>query len=470
MYCFPYPRASDVAPLRAPYIASSTYLFTDPDNFGDFLSTASTAEVKYLSSLDRSLHASPPRRSCLAAIAQSWLFFGLASEALGRDIEHREFLDTGPLGNDEPSIDLRIPRWFFVELKGRWDSLRNDLSAEEYERKKNTLVRCCTLARVTVGILDLKGEDDDSELARVLLSVHMLLYIITEQFDSLKILQTSLQTGLTRYLVKRMVENGWCRKRLNFVEVIPLFYPALYFLSSFRPPQVRNEDHRACDSKKCAVRGGLLQPFHRTTDCLCHDIHVPLEHVTRIVAAGGIPLIRITRSDSEGIELEVVPYQRTSRFTAISHVWADRQFGSTENGLPKCQIEYLDSVLAALPRQVEHWRARDWIPQNLSSPVPTGEIQPPSRTYDLFWLDTFCIPQAAQHADLRSKAIESMNLIYAAASQTLVFDAGLQRFDSGQRPAALSHGGQPTFYSPDNESLPDVLAHLCASNWMGRAW
>jgi hypothetical protein len=213
-----------------------------------------------------------------------------------------------------------------------------------------------------------------------------------------------------------------------------------------------------------------VQPFHRTAECLCQDVHVPLEHVTKIVAAGGIPLIRIVRSEQGGIRLEVVPYVRTSRFTAISHVWADRQFGSTKNGLPKCQIEYLDSVFAALPRQVEHWRARDWLPRRFSAPVPDGDIEPPSRTYELFWLDTFCIPQAEELADLRSKAIESMNLIYAAASQTLVFDAGLQKFDAGRRPASLSHGGIPSFYCPSNESLLDVLAQLCASNWMGRAW
>jgi hypothetical protein len=466
MYCLPYPRASVLAPLCVPYIASSTYLFTGPYTFGDFYEAAITVELQDLSSLT----SSPPLRSGWGAIAQSWLFFGLASEALGRDTAHDEFFEKGPSGIANASIDIRIPRWFFVELKGRWDSLRNDLPADEYERKKKDLTRCFDLARTTVGILELQAEDDDSELALVLLSVHMLLYTLTDLFGPRKVLQTSLQLLSTRYLIERMVSIGWCRKRLNFVDVVPLFYPALYFLSSFQPPQAENQNHRACDSRTCAVRGGLLQPFHRTAECLCQHVHVPLEQVTTIVAAGGIPLVRITRSESGAIGLEVVPYQRTSRFTAVSHVWADRQLGSTENGLSKCQVEYLDSVLATLPRQVEHWRARDWVPSMFLTPVPEGEIQPPSRTYELFWLDTFCIPQAVEHADLKSKAIDSMNLIYAAASQTLVFDAGLQRFDAGKRPAALSHGGRPTFYSPSNESLLDVLAQICASNWMGRAW
>jgi Heterokaryon incompatibility protein (HET) len=264
-----------------------------------------------------------------------------------------------------------------------------------------------------------------------------------------------------------MLNNGWCRKRLNFVESIRMFYPAFYFMSSFRPPQRKNEDHQSCTPAKCYVTTGLVEPFHRTDDCQCQDVHVPLEQVLRIVAAGGIPLIRIGRSPSEEFGLEVVPYIRTIRFTAISHVWADRQLGSTKNALPRCQVEYLDSMLAAIPRKIEDWRLCDWLPKR--SPTP-GPIEPPSRTYEYFWLDTFCIPQDLQHADLKHKAIGSMNLIYAAATQTLVFDSGLQKFNARQRPSSLAHGGRPTFYAPTDKNLLDVLAHLCASNWMGRAW
>ncbi|KAF2807469.1 uncharacterized protein BDZ99DRAFT_523082 [Mytilinidion resinicola] len=202
-------------------------------------------------------------------------------------------------------------------------------------------------------------------------------------------------------------------------------------MSPFRPPRALDEDHRECTATKCSIKGGLLQPFHRTADCQCHDVSVPLEQVTTIVAEGGIPLIRITRPLSGGLELEVVPYGRTSLFTAVSHVWADRQFGSAMNALPECQVEYLDSVLAALPRDVEHWHLRDWYQKMLSSSGSVDGIEPPSRTHYLFWLDAFCIPQDTQHDDLKHKAIEWVNLIYAAAWHTLVFDAGLQKLDAG---------------------------------------
>jgi hypothetical protein len=124
-------------------------------------------------------------------------------------------------------------------------------------------------------------------------------------------------------------------------------------------------------------------------------------------------------------------------------------------------------MLAKIPRQIEHWRLRDWFTMGSST---TGDVKPPSHTDQLFWLDTFCIPQGSTQADLRRKAIGSMNLVYAAASQTLILDAGLQNFDAGQRPSSLATGGRATFFGPTEEKLLDTLARICASSWMGRAW
>jgi hypothetical protein len=117
---------------------------------------------------------------------------------------------------------------------------------------------------------------------------------------------------------------------------------------------------------------------------------------------------------------------------------------------------------------MDHWGLREWIVHWRSS--RPDEIAPPSGAYEYFWLDSFCIPQAVEHAGLRSKAIESMNLIYATASHTFVFDKGLQALDAGRHPTSLAHGGRPTYYSPQDENLLDVVAYIYASNWMGRAW
>lgn len=472
MYCFPYPRDTDVGPIRVPLIAQTQYLITGQTNFSDFFEKAFDAELQKSKAgkLNERDGTASSLSSPLASTIQSWLFFGLASEALGRNIRPEEFADTGPDGQ-QFSIDLRIPEWYWWELKARWDELNDSLTAAEFEAKRAQLKKMYKSAQIIVIYIDfLANSLGDDKLTEVLLSMHILLYLVATVLDpdALKVTQTITSSASTKLLKSRMIKNGWCEKRLNFLHSSPMSYPAFYFLSSLRPPRITAEEHSSCSSNACLVTGKLSKPLHRISTCLCEDIVVPIHKVNKIVAFGGIPLIRITRSSLGKTELEVVPYTPSSRFIAISHVWADQQFGSDQNCLPKCQVEYLGELLSSLPTSMDHWGLREWVADWQSS--QPGEIAPPSGAYEYFWLDSFCIPQAAEHADLRSKAIMSMNLIYAAASHTFVFDKGLQSLDAGRRLASLAHSGRPTFYSPEDKSMLDVVAYIYASNWMGRAW
>ncbi|RBR22706.1 hypothetical protein FVER53590_03256 [Fusarium verticillioides] len=320
----------------------------------------------------------------------------------------------------------------------RWDELNNSLTAAELEAKRTELKKVYQSAQIVLIYIDNVANLDDDKLTEILLSVHMLSYLVAYVLDSdtLKVAKTSTMSASTKLLKRRMIKNGWCEKRLNFLDASPMSYPEFYFISSLKPPRINAEDHSGCSSDKCLVTNKLSMPLHRTDGCLCEDIVVPVERVKTIVASGGIPLVRITQSPLGKIELEVVPYT--------------------------------PSLLSSLPTSIEDWGLREWI-ANWWSFRP-GEIEPPSRAYEYFWLDSFCIPQAIDDADLRGGAIESMNLIYAAASHTLVFDKGLQALDAGRRPASIAAYGRPTYYSPQDEDLLDVVACIYASNWMGRAW
>jgi hypothetical protein len=194
MYCFPYPQAADVTPLRAPYIAICTYSLAGQYTFEGFYETTISDKptelpqgtVSDLRSILTILR--PPS----ASIIQSWLFFGLASEALGRDVTHDEFLERCAVGTSETSIDLRIPLWFLSEFKARWKRLRSTLSADAYKRKERELKQCCVLVLITIGFRDLQAEEGDTELSLVVLSVHMLLYLICDMFGSTELLRTGL--------------------------------------------------------------------------------------------------------------------------------------------------------------------------------------------------------------------------------------------------------------------------------------
>ena len=289
-----------------------------------------------------------------ASVIQTWLFFDLASEALGRDIGHGEFLEKHSVSSSGKSIDPRIPGWFWTELIARWRRLAKTPDRNEYKREENKLKDCCEFSTLILGLLephkDSDVEDGDTELALALLSVQMLLYLIYSIFLFGRRFRTDFKSRSVSLLARRVVESGWCQKRLNFLDSLPTHYPTFYFLSSLRPQRRSGENHCLCTPTTCQVMTKLAEPNHRSPGCQCQTVQVPLEPVLEIVAAGGIPLTRIKRVSSGGFSLEVVPYSRAIRFVAISHVWADRQLGSTKNALPGCQVEYLDSVLTALPR------------------------------------------------------------------------------------------------------------------------
>ncbi|PQE07484.1 Heterokaryon incompatibility protein [Rutstroemia sp. NJR-2017a BBW] len=446
MFSFPYPQDTHVEPIRVPLVARIQYSITGIEsNFSGFFMRAVDAEEEKInvSVFDETGSTRSVVGDFLASTTQAWLFFGLASEALGRNVKHEEFADVGP-GETLPCIDVRIPLWFWRELKDRWDELYASLTAAEFEDKRARL-----------------GSIYDSALLRAIdmdSKAHMLDY---RNLTQVLLSSTGGEQGDQRQGNNKAAqgENGrkWVvQEEAKLTGYISMLYPALYFLSSLKPRRIKEEDHSSCSSESCLVTSQLSMPRHRTDECVCEDVAVPVDRVNAIDY----------RSPSGKTELEVVPYTPSSKFIAISHVWANQQFGSAQNCLPKCQVGYLEEIILSLPTSMADWRLREWIGYFWSS--QSGEIAPPSHAYEYFWLDTFCIPQAAEHAGLRNKAIESMNLIYAAAYYTLVFDKGLQTLDAGRRPASLSYLGRPTYYAPQN-SL-DTVAYIFASNWMGRAW
>ncbi len=106
--------------IRVPLIARNQYSITGQPNFLRLLKRAldeQTQDTNGTKSDGQEKPGSSPGYS-LAPVIQVWLFFGIASEALGRSIRHEEFSEAD---SDGPylSIDLRIPEWYWQELKAR---------------------------------------------------------------------------------------------------------------------------------------------------------------------------------------------------------------------------------------------------------------------------------------------------------------------------------------------------------------
>ena len=137
----------------------------------------------------------------LASAIQSWLFFGIASEALGRNVKHEEFADLDP-HRSHLSIDLRVPRWYWRELKARWNELYGSLPASEFKARKARLEEVHESLHEVITKTDiLMNDKDDDELAGILLSLQMLLYLVACVLDF----------GL---------DPSWCSKLHGFTDVI----------------------------------------------------------------------------------------------------------------------------------------------------------------------------------------------------------------------------------------------------------
>jgi hypothetical protein len=216
MFCFPYPRDTDVESIRVPLIARTQYSITGQTNFSDFFKRALDAEMQKIKAAesDGQDSTSLSLSHSLASAIQSWLFFGIASEALGRNSRHEEFAGADPDG-PHLSIDLRIPEWYWRELKARWDELDDNLTAAEFEAERAQLKKIYEGAQILVIYMDLLANGlDDDKLTEILLSIHMLLYLVADMLDSntLKITQTTTSSASTKPLKRRMVKNGWCER------------------------------------------------------------------------------------------------------------------------------------------------------------------------------------------------------------------------------------------------------------------
>jgi hypothetical protein len=162
----------------------------------------------------------------------------------------------------------------------------------------------------------------------------------------------------------------------------------------------------------------------------CLPIDVDYEAVVDIIRAGGVPIVSVHAATEPGatephLSFCVCPRATSTRYTVVSHVWFDGLGNPAANALPTCQVQRLYSQLKSLPSDHESGKFNvgsvevDWTRQSF--------VRFPAGHAPLFWMDTLCIPVRDEHKDLRSRAINQMASIYAAAVQELVLDAELMQ-------------------------------------------
>lgn len=179
-------------------------------------------------------------------------------------------------------------------------------------------------------------------------------------------------------------------------------------------------------------------------------MNAPQENVNLIVAKGGIPVVRVQRLPLGAAELIVEELESSTKYIAISHVWADGLGNPRGNALPQCQLQRIQDFVDKCPMPSNDFNVWPHTRPTIKYLDPGSFFRTSKPT--LFWIDTLCVPVAPEDDRLRKLAIARMAAIYAGASQVLVLDRHLMTLKINQ------------------SELTKVLTNLLVSGWMPRCW
>lgn len=380
----------------------------------------------------------------IAPFIQTWIFFGLFHEALGRRISRSECL-AAQEDRDASKRGYLSARRLFAEFARRKDQVKDDAAWCE------NFSSCLRDAAWVLNDLD--------ELSKVLGGyvipgiVHLALSMLVNTLDDYSVIwwrpyirPANASIRRCRWFEQKLSNDRWCPnliRRLN----TDLGLEGLYFASLLHPVP-DNRTHNNCTELACVAynigKDEKYKTWHSAQFCNCNDdtcthsesrclckeprnIESVFNEVIAILQREKIPLIGVRKQDS-GLALQVVPFQRGIKYVAISHVWSDGMGNPHRNSLPSCTLQALDYIVS----------------KALNRSSTSGQS---NSSY--FWIDTLCVPQTP--VGIRATAITSMHQIYADADCVLVVCHELWL--------------TPLPLTPD-----EALVRIFRSKWMTRLW
>jgi len=443
---FPYPNHLNIPPVEVPHLTGFEFDQLDFSTFPDRLGFTR----------DGVLDVGRPCEQ-LAAMAQSWLYFGLIDIFTGQRHDKTAFIrQEGSTGSIRSVIDSKA-----LDDMLEVSKIRLRKNRKRSKILSNIRAKLLVAAKASSELDMAQGYDLSS--ASVLLSIKVLILYLSDYFDAAywrdvgtKIPRLSLQKNFrvlkpgqenerpmaARLLMERMYQAGWCiHQTLELCRSQD--YCTVYYLSSIRRQELRDITHKSCSETKCSAYNTNDTTYrikHTDEQCQCKLIEVPSQQVASIVKDGGIPLIGLRPESSQNVQLEVARCTPHTKYTAISHIWIDGLGNPTANALPNCQLRKLATELSDLVESQRYWYSR-----------ALKYFVEPSKVPHM-WMDTLCIPVRPEHADLRMKAINRMALIYTGAKQVLVLDTELRQLDRKPKPREL------------------IDAKILCSKWNERCW
>ncbi|KAK3368252.1 hypothetical protein B0H63DRAFT_528624 [Podospora didyma] len=469
----PHPSSGGVDPLDVPFLADTPYVYGS--DFWDFPKTHGFGDQ---------WTTLPVKK--LASLIQSWLYFGVISEFLGRPIDYQRFNVAGSVSG-KPLLPLLdewldahvVPGLHHVASSPAAAREKDDLKqllynrarfldevfhlAEDLEKLSSGGVRpippiilsvkilCVSLHGVIREFIEGQAENDKSPIRWPPTGTRRLNGIIPPPppSDSTAVPQTLPSVQLLRDVLRL---RGWCPFYIRKI-ISTCNYAMVYYCSRLFKRYSPDLGHERCSEDECVASNvdlGDYRSRHTDSSCTCRPLSVRADKLRAIVQSGGVPVVRVTTVKRK-LVVKVTCMSTKTRFVAISHVWSDGLGNSKTNSLPKCQLRRLQDYIDKL-KPLRKTSGTDGCFGILSSSPETGFQTSLTLRPKYFWMDTLCIPAGGPADDARSRAVNKVPAVFKAADRVLILDSSLEQM------------------SLANTDACERLARLSASRWSSRCW
>lgn len=383
----------------------------------------------------------------VAPFIQTWLFFGLFHEVLGRQVAREECSVPAVDGIEQDGSVRRrslSAAKLFTEFLSRKSQVKNNSAWAA------RVSRCLREAAWVLSDLDQVGRKLEGFIVPG--DVHMALAALVRALDDYSVIwcrpyitPANAAIGKCSYLEQRLLDDKWCPNMVRRAG-IDMGMEGLYYASLLPNFVDEQPHHSACSSQSCVAfnvdsanyRVAHDAEFcdckseecsHQEETCACIKPTFSVEKVRACLDTGTIPVVSLNER-VEGCSVDVTPLQPGMAYVAISHVWSDGRGNPKENSLPLCQVRAIHHfAMGALGKS-------DAAEEHQSSP-----------TY--FWIDTLCVPLVPMST--RNEAIRAMAQTYTNATTVLVLSKEL-----------LAIAQPPT--------SDETLVRIFCSRWMTRLW
>ena len=383
--------------------------------------------------------------SSVAAMLQSWLYFGLLESVLRTRVHVSYLVRADVVGAKHiftQNLHACLQAWVF-RIRLADDQLKLDMH--------HHAIKTMAYVHSWVERLNLWTNPDNRyfceklgetypTFTQLLITILPSIVRLAEMIDSARTSAMPASTLLSLGLAWKhpqqvrndreglLIEKGWCLFTVRMLS-LNLSESTLDWLACL-PAKPILDLHTNCSGVECArnnIDPDHYEPSHDWKLCEggCPNVRPPIEDVLDILGRreNCIPVVAI-EDQGDGVRLSAVCRPMMSLdgddYIAISHVWVDGLGSTAEVGIPECQARRLLKLGQKVSR----------------------------KTHPRVWIDSLCIPAAR---DERKKAILLMADTYSQASTVLVIDKTIQ---------------QQRSCSP----IEELYCSIFTSAWMQRLW